>query len=242
MTDLHQRKEIKTFVQRSSYTNASAFLAAFFDLDSKLQQFYKSLPHEFRANDLMTHTSSERLQRNAYFVRSVYYLCVMYLHSAAVPALSGIKNGLCPSPEIIKLSARKVFSTAREFVELSKEYFSTTPDFTKVPSFVGFCAFVAGSVQEAVMDFQITGEDYDFSGDVAICMVVLKELMVYWPVLKCFVCFQKSVKLRLDDKIWLTYRFRSRSPISSAALNDPTHIFRRFRRRPWKSYFEAHVP
>lgn len=92
------------------------------------------------------------------------------------------------------MSARRVFSTARLFVEISREYLATTPDFTKVPSFVGYCAFVAGSVQETVMDFEVAGEGYDICGDVEICMVVLKELMAYWPVLKCFVCPFSSIR------------------------------------------------
>ena len=111
----------------------------------------------------------------------------MCLHSSAVPALSFTKTGLLISPEIVKLSARTVFSAARLFVEMSREYLATSPDFTKVPSFVGYCAFVAGSIQKVVMDFQVAGEGYDISGDVEICMVVLTELMAYWPVLKCFV-------------------------------------------------------
>ena len=138
-------------------------------------------------NEAMAKPNSEKLLRNAYFVRSIYYLCVMYLHASAVPALACTRTGLLLPAEMVKLSARTVFSTARLFVEMSREYLATTPDFTKVPSFVGFCAFVAGSVQEIVMDFPNAGECCDFSGDVEICLIVLKELMNYWPVLKCFV-------------------------------------------------------
>ena len=136
--------------------------------------------------------SPEPLQRNAYFIRCIYYLCVMCLQSSAVPALSCTKTGFLISPEIVKLSARTVFHTARSFVEMSREYLATRPDFTKVPSFVGYCAFVAGSVLKVVMDFQVAVESYDFSGDIQLCLILLKELTAYYRVLRPFVRTHKE--------------------------------------------------
>lgn len=186
-------------MKESSYPNASAFLAAFYDMDSKLQQFYETLPRRVREKSAVRDSNQERLQRIVYFIHSIYYLCVMRLHSSAVPALSRTKAGLLISPNVVRLSARTVFSTARLFVEMSREYLATVPDFTKVPSFVGYCAFVAGSVQEVVMDFQVAGDDYDFSRDVEICILVLRELMAYWPILKCFVCIQVISEAKRND-------------------------------------------
>ena len=79
-------------------------------------------------------------------------------------------------------------STARRFVEMSRDYLATTPDFTKVPAFAGYCAFVAGSVQECILELLLVGEVYDLPNDIEICMTVLRELTVYWPVLSYFVC------------------------------------------------------
>ncbi len=111
----------------------------------------------------------------------------MCLHSSTVPALSCAKLNFQISHEIVKLSACTVYTNGRRFVEMAREYLSTTPDFTKVPSFVGYCAFVAGSAQECVMEFQATRDGHDLPDDVEICLIVLRELVVYWPVLKCFV-------------------------------------------------------
>lgn len=161
-------------------------------MDAKLQQFYESLPSQFNNTESLS-SDSEKLQRNVFFLRSIYYLCVMCLHSSAVPALSCSEMDFIIPQEIAKLSAKRVHSTARHFVEMSRNYLATTPDFTKVPSFVGYCAFVAGSVQECVLELQGLGQVYDLPEDVEICMIILKELTVYWPVLSCFVCPQVSL-------------------------------------------------
>lgn len=174
-------------MRNPSSSNASAFLAAFFDIDAKLQQFCESLPSQFKVTDSLS-SASENLQRNVVFLHSIYYLCVMFLHSSAVPALSCRKMEFMIPQEIAKLSARTVHATARHFVEMSRNYLVTTPDFTRVPSFVGYCAFIAGSLQECVLELQPLGKVYDLVEDVKVCMLILKELAVYWPVLSCFVC------------------------------------------------------
>ena len=121
----------------------------------------------------------------------------MCLHSSVVPALSCFKTDFNIPHEIVKLSASTVYSNARRFVEMAREYLSTTPDFTKVPSFVGYCAFVAGSVQECVLEFLTSQDRYDLPDDVEICIIILRELLVYWPVLTCFVSIPTSRFIQL---------------------------------------------
>lgn len=156
-------------------------------MDGKLQNFYDTLPDEFKDKALMTNANPEPLQRNAFFICSIYYLCVICLHSSVVPALSGSTIGYFVSTMAVKASAETAYCNARRFTQMARDYISTTPDFTKLPPFIGYCAFYAGSVLGIISDFWREEEGEEFWDGAMVCKLVLRELMVYWPVLGCFV-------------------------------------------------------
>jgi hypothetical protein len=136
----------------------------------------------------MDHPHREPLQRNAFFILSVYHLCMIFLHSSMVPALSLSTAGHTIPPAIIKISSKTATTHAQLFAKMTCSYLNTTPDMAKVPSFVGYCAFVAGMVLSAVMSFTGLEKGQGVRRDGAICALLLWEIKVYWPTLQIFVC------------------------------------------------------
>ncbi|KAH8704019.1 hypothetical protein BGW36DRAFT_423547 [Talaromyces proteolyticus] len=179
-------RNVKEFVRKLEKSTYQSCLSTFFELDSNLQHFYSSLPSEFKDDNLMDETRSEPLQRNAFFILSMYHLCLIFLHSSMVPALSLSTAGHATPPTIVKISSKTATSHAEYFAKMTCGYLNTTPDMAKVPSFVGYCAFVAGMVLSAVMAFTGLEKGQGIRRDGAICTLLLWELKVYWPTLQFF--------------------------------------------------------
>ncbi|KAF2101141.1 hypothetical protein NA57DRAFT_74727 [Rhizodiscina lignyota] len=177
-------RQAKQFVRRSWNATSSVYLTSFFELDSKLQRFQSIVPGELMDDDVMRPDNPERVQRNSYFLRSMYHLCLVYLNASAVPCFSGSKARQKLSPNLVEFCARATLSNADQFANLSKAYLATTPDFSKVPCFVGYCAFMAGSVHGTMCSPKSTSSaSYSSWAKCAVCLLILQELKEYWPVL-----------------------------------------------------------
>ena len=163
-----------------------------FDLDAKLQKLHTELPLELKAEGLMRSNSSERITQNAFFLRSIYYLCLVYLHASLVPGLSGSKRGLDCSKNLADFCARTSLLNASLFSGMAKDYLSSRPDFSKVPTFCGYCAFIIGSTHAVMLSHvEESHAFYSFSNSVH-CLLILQELKEYWPFLSFLVWFSSS--------------------------------------------------
>lgn len=181
------RRKTKEYVRKLEESSYQSCLAAFFELDGSLQQFHSSIPSEFKSENLMSRSEREPLQRNAFFILSIYHLSMIFLHSSMVPALSLSTAGKAIPPTVIKISSKTATTHAERFAKMTREYLKTTPEIAKIPSFVGYCAFVTGMVLSAVMTFIGPERGQGVRRDGAVCALLLWELKVYWPTLQCFV-------------------------------------------------------
>lgn len=181
------RRKTKEYVRKLEESSYQSCLATFFELDGSLQEFHSSLPSEFKSGNLMSRSKSEPLQRNAFFILSIYHLSMIFLHSSMVPALSLSTAGKSIPPAVIKISSQTATTHAERFAKMTRGYLSTKPEIAKIPSFVGYCAFVTGMVLSAVMAFIGPERGQGVRRDGAVCALLLWELKVYWPTLQCFV-------------------------------------------------------
>lgn len=164
------------------------YLATLFDLDSRVRQQHDSIPSDFGDGTSIQMLVGEGLCRSAFHIHSIYYVCMIFLHASVVPVLSGSAANKGLSPLVTKLSATTALSNAFAFAKMAKEYLRTQPDFTKLPPFVGYCAFVAGSVLNAAgVHLAPKAANQNHEGSL-VCAAVLQELSVYWPVFHSFVC------------------------------------------------------
>jgi hypothetical protein len=181
------RRDVKRFVRKSESCDFPSCLVTLFELDDKLQRFYRSLPNEYKDRNLMDSCRGEPIQRNSFFIHSVYYVCLTFLHSSVVPALSTATLRQLIPPMVVKMSSKTATSNARLFAKMARAYLATTPDIARVPSFVGYCAFVAGMALSAVLNYVGLEKGQAIRRNCAICTLLVWELKVYWPVLQCFV-------------------------------------------------------
>lgn len=182
-TNRTDRREVRSLVRRSWDTHSSEYMTSVFELDLKLQRAYRSIPVELKGEGVLRNNVPERKRRNAFFLNSIYYLCVVYLHASAVPAFSGSKAGLEISTNLVEFCARTTLLNANLYTEMAKAYRATTPDFSKVPSFVGYCAFIAGSIHGVMLGLKQTSSTRSSWANGIVCLLVLQELKVYWPIL-----------------------------------------------------------
>lgn len=163
------------------------YLATLFDLDSRVRQQHDSIPSHFGDGTSIQTLVGEGLCRSAFHIHSIYYVCMIFLHASVVPVLSGSATNKGLSPLVTKLSATTALSNAFAFAKMAKEYLRMQPDFTKLPPFVGYCAFVAGSVLNAAgVHLAPKAANQNHEGSL-VCAAVLQELSVYWPVFHSFV-------------------------------------------------------
>jgi hypothetical protein len=79
------------------------------------------------------------------------------------------------------------FTCLLRATEMAKRYLPTTPDFSKVPSFVGYCAFIARSVHGIMLDLKDTCLAPALRTNAIVCLIILEELKIYWPILSFMV-------------------------------------------------------
>ena len=181
------RKNVKEFVRLNEEVSTSMYLATLFDLDTRVRQQHDAVPSDFGDGTSIQMLVGEGLRRSAFHLHSIYYVCMIFLHASVVPVLSGSAASKGLSPLVTKLSATTALSNAFAFAKMAKEYLRTTPDFTKLPPFVGYCAFVAGSVLNAAgvhLGSKSANQNHEGS---LVCATVIQELSTYWPVFNSFV-------------------------------------------------------
>lgn len=191
-TEIPGRREIRNLVRQTWNNRSTGYMTVVFEHDAKVEQVYRTIPVELSSKDVMGSHQPERRRRNAFLLNSIYYLCVIYLHASTVPGFSGKGVGSDISSNLAEFCARTALLNANLFAEMARAYLATRPDFSKIPSFTGYCAFIAGSVH-AVMLAQGQSRANDPSWTHAVlCLLILQELKCYFPVLSVFVS-QRSI-------------------------------------------------
>ena len=151
----------------------------------KLQKVYRTLPAELKGVDAVGSDTPEQRQRNAFYLNSIYYLCLIYLHASVVPGISGSKAKLDISDNLSEFCGRTALINASRFAKMAKAYLASVPDFSKIPSFVGYCAFIAGSVHAVALrlkQYHSSVSSWARRG-IIVCSLILQELKSYYPIL-----------------------------------------------------------
>ncbi|KIV92638.1 hypothetical protein PV10_03911 [Exophiala mesophila] len=88
--------------------------------------------------------------------------------------------GICLS----ETCGSSVIRYANSFADLARDFLATSPDLGKVPTFVGYCAFVAGSVHAHMMHADFKRENSVAHANGVVCLIFLTEMKIYYPVLQ----------------------------------------------------------
>ncbi|KAL3440001.1 hypothetical protein BJX65DRAFT_315216 [Aspergillus insuetus] len=166
-------------------SRTSPYFDTLLDLDAKLRRFYAHIPAELKSTDLFWSQNSDAVQRNGFCLESIYHCSLLRLYGSAIPALSGeTKRGHLDVPLGISSYCTKVLlENLNAFGDLLKNYLCTCPDLSKIPSFLGYCAFTAGSTFSQLHAFG-TGQRKSTSWAYGmLCLLFLDEIKGYYPVL-----------------------------------------------------------
>ena len=159
---------------------AASDIATLFELASRLQNQYQALPELLRSQRAIRPSLPERVVQNSMFLLSTYHLCAVYLNWSIVPASANAAEHSPLPASVARQCVQTAYSHARQFAHLARAYFATVPDITKISSFIGYSAYVAGLVLGAVVRcLRATRED-DVWKDGLACLLLMQELAPYW--------------------------------------------------------------
>ncbi|KAL2833579.1 hypothetical protein BJY01DRAFT_90827 [Aspergillus pseudoustus] len=179
-------KEVNLLTQSRTSSHFDTLLA----LDAKLRRFYAHVPNELKSTDLFWSQNSEAVQRNGFCLESIYHCSLLRLYASAIPAWSGeAKRGHLDVPlGMSSYCTKVVLENLNAFGELLKNYLCTYPDLSMIPSFLGHCAFIAGSAFSQLRSFG-SGQRKSTSWAYGmLCLLFLDEIKGYYPVLNSKVC------------------------------------------------------
>lgn len=165
----------------------SSYLSSILELEAKLHRVYDEIPAEVKSDDVMSADGTERTQRNAMLLHAIYYCCLLYLHSSVVPIFSGSTADSKVSPTLLDSCGRTVLETAQNFMTLIKGFLRTSPDMTKISSFVAYATYLLGSVNAIAYKFLPRQQGADLYIQGLICLRVVNSMATYYPGLDSLV-------------------------------------------------------
>ncbi|KAK5991691.1 hypothetical protein PT974_07724 [Cladobotryum mycophilum] len=141
--------EIQDFVQnaRPNRLEAQAWISRLYELDKKLQDFYEATSEDVRYVTNASQTAPPTNTFWAFCVTYFYHLCVFYLHSSVVPALSGTSQRPVFSKQFMRLSAEQALQHCTTVTNMTSHFLSTDPDLSKLWAIVGYGASVCLATQ-----------------------------------------------------------------------------------------------
>ena len=174
------------------------WLAELFELDGRLSRW-----------PALLRSSSAYSKRNLYeqlviehqplyiFVHSLYHQCRLVLHAALVPQFSGLcLNERLPA-EVTRLSARIALTSALRVSEIAADLLALDWDPAQIPSFVGYCLYVSGSILITLLQSKDAALATLARESFVHNLKLLKIMQVYWTNLERLV----SATLTLWDAV-----------------------------------------
>lgn len=170
-------------------SSAAGDIATLFELTSKLQNIYQTFPEPLKSETAIQPSSPESLVRNSMFLLSTYHLCAVYLNWSIVPAAASVAERSPIPTSAVRHCVQTAYSHARQFAHLARAYIATLPDITKITSFIGYSAYVAGLVFGAVVRCLRASREDNAWRDGLACLLFMQELTPYWSPFKTLVSY-----------------------------------------------------
>lgn len=116
--------------------------------------------------------------------------CRLTLHSSLVPRFSG-KHATDLPAEVIKLSTEASIRSAESMAELARDLLAFECEFAKIPPYVGYCMYVAGSIHVTMINSSILGETA--RRNLSTILVVLQGMKPLWTILDRLVSLRAPI-------------------------------------------------
>ncbi len=115
-------------------------------------------------------------------LHALYHQSCLVLNSSLVPHFSGLAPTADMPLEIIQISAAVALRSAQALSDLSAHLVALEWDPTQIAPFVGYCMYVAASVQMSVLLPNWEAGDARWSR-LTHCLQLLKLMKPYWTIL-----------------------------------------------------------
>lgn len=140
---------------------------------------------------LPSSTPSRLVDEHVLLCHTIYHICQIVLHSTIVPVFSGRPADVSMPRELVQMSAESVIKNATSLGLILHQHLSLHTDPTKISPFVGYAAFVCGSVfviYEHTRHEEMAVPKIDSDETRSLCQI-LDTLKLYWYPLRRLVCF-----------------------------------------------------
>ncbi|KAB8205716.1 hypothetical protein BDV34DRAFT_195083 [Aspergillus parasiticus] len=201
-------RETRHLVKRFRAGAVTSLATEVFGLDTKLRRFYSSIPAELKPPESLDESKKcEKAQRNGFCLQSIYYCCSLYLWSSMVPPLSNQRSNTTELPVgFADYGTVIVMQHVKMFVQSARAYLTVGAEFKKIPPFVGYCAYIAGSIQTHTFCFRNCPGDSLSWAQGMLCFLILEELKTHWPMLNSMYNNLKTCISRADNGLLLLPR------------------------------------
>ncbi|KAL1909926.1 hypothetical protein Sste5344_004114 [Sporothrix stenoceras] len=115
-------------------------------------------------------------------LHALHHQCYLVLSASLVPHFSGLVMARDMPREVVQMSAAVALRSARSLSELGAHLLALEWDPAHIAPFVGYCMYVAASVQISVLPKSSTGSGAAW-GNMINCLKLLKLMKLYWAVL-----------------------------------------------------------
>ncbi|QIW98290.1 hypothetical protein AMS68_003808 [Peltaster fructicola] len=114
-------------------------------------------------------------------LHTMLHHCRLTLHSSLVPRFSGKLSCNLPA-EIIKMSTEASIRSAAGLAEIANDLIAFDCDYAKLPPYVGYCMYVAGSIHVTMISSPALGETA--RKNLGLNMTVLQGMKPFWAILE----------------------------------------------------------
>ena len=174
------RRDVKALVRRAGSHLSESYIAQLFDLDAAIQHIYSGIPGELKGEEALKTSASEPLRRNSFWLHSIHYLCLSYLHGSAVSQISGVLAEGPGTAILCKTSTRTILRNTAQFLLVSRTYCGSIPDFSTMPPSCYWSFFMAGFVCGTLVETSIESCKAHSEYDLRFCSLMLEQLTAFW--------------------------------------------------------------
>ncbi|QKX63129.1 uncharacterized protein TRUGW13939_10297 [Talaromyces rugulosus] len=167
---------------RRSFPHYEAWVNAF-SLQKEISNWASQLPADLSYSKRnLYHQLVVKEQPIYVFLHALYHQCCLVLNSSLVPHFSGLSfTGDMPL-EVVQISAAVALRSAQALSDLSAHLVALEWDPTQIAPFVGYCMYVAASVQMSVLPRNSESGDTRWTR-LTHCLKLLELMKPYWAVL-----------------------------------------------------------
>lgn len=157
--------------------------------DVKLQTFLATLPYHLQGTGLAWSQRCQDAQSNTFYLESMHHCSRLRLWAVTCAAFSAPRRwSVKLTPAQARRCTARLFEILDNFGQSLWKYLTAAPDYSRMPSSLGYCVFIAGCGFSQMPTFGTEQRRSKAWAYGMLCFLLLEDLAVQNPTLGSKVC------------------------------------------------------